>query len=165
LRVCKEGRGERWFQEEVGWKLGSGDRVRFWEDMWVGNSTLKTMFPRLYSLSLNQGQKVEEVGVWEDSAWQWTLRWRRARFEWEIPMEIELGRHISSANVLKEEMDTQVWRGDESWCFSVFSAYECLAKYERSPNIDVFKHLWKIKAFPNVVLTAWRVFLGRMPTR
>ena len=31
LKVCKEGGGERWFQEQVGWNLGSGDKVRFWE--------------------------------------------------------------------------------------------------------------------------------------
>jgi len=82
LKVCKEGGGDGWFQEEVGWKLGSGDKVRFWEDVWVGNSNLKSMFPRLYSLSLNQGQKVEVVGVWEESTWKWTLRWRHGRFEW-----------------------------------------------------------------------------------
>jgi len=51
-----------WFQEEVGWSIGSGDKARFWKDVWVGNTNLKTLFPRLYSISMNQGQKVEEVG-------------------------------------------------------------------------------------------------------
>jgi len=45
LKVCKEGGGDEWFQEEVRWKLESGDKARFWEDVWVGNSTLKTLFP------------------------------------------------------------------------------------------------------------------------
>ena len=31
--------------------------------------------------------------------------------------------------------------------------------------MEVFKLLWKAKAFPNVVTTAWRVLLGRIPTR
>jgi len=83
VKVCKEGVGEGWFLEQVGCNLGSGDKVRFWEDVWVGNSNLKTLYPRLYSLSLNQGQKVEEVGVWDELAWRWTLNWRRSRFEWE----------------------------------------------------------------------------------
>jgi len=55
--------------KEIGWKLGCGDKIKFWEDVWIGNCNLKTLFPRLYSLSLNQGQKVEEVGVWEESGW------------------------------------------------------------------------------------------------
>ncbi|XP_068498530.1 uncharacterized protein [Phaseolus vulgaris] len=80
-------------------------------------------------------------------------------------MEIEFDRHISSANVIKDVKDVQVWRGDKSGCFKVNSAYDCLAKYERGPQFDVFKYQWKINAFPDVILTEWRVLLGRMPTR
>jgi len=70
LKVCREGGGDGWFLNEIGWKLGRGDKVKFWEDVWVGNSNLKTMFPRLFSLSLNKGHKVEKVGEWEDSVWR-----------------------------------------------------------------------------------------------
>ena len=45
------------------------------------------------------------------------------------------------------------------------SAYECLAKSERAPQIDAFKYLWKVKTFPNVTITTWRVLLGRALTR
>jgi len=30
---------------------------------------------------------------------------------------------------------------DETWCFLVNSAYECLAKHKRGPHLDVFKYL------------------------
>ena len=90
MKVCREGEGEGWFQKEVGWNVGCGDKVRFWEDVWVGNANLKTMYLRLYYLSLNKGQKVGEVGVWEESVWQWKLRWRRERFAWEVPLETDL---------------------------------------------------------------------------
>jgi len=69
-------------------------------------------------------------------------------------MEIELGMHISRVNVFKKEKDAQMWRGDESGWFTVSSAYGCLAKFERGPQIDAFKYLWKIKAFLNVTITA-----------
>jgi len=62
-KVCREGGGDGCFQAEIGWKLGRGDKAKFWEDVWVGNNNLKTLFPILHSLSSNQGQKVEEVGV------------------------------------------------------------------------------------------------------
>ena len=65
VKVCKEGGGEGWFQNELRWKLGRGDKIRFWEDVWVGESNLKTTFQRLFTLLINQGQKVEDVGVWE----------------------------------------------------------------------------------------------------
>jgi len=107
-KVCGEGDGDGWFQEAVGWKVGSGDKARFWEDVWIRNVNLKTLFPRLYSVSLNQGQKVEEVGMWDDASWRWCLRWRCARFEWEVPMEEELGMHLSRAIIIK---DVKVYTG------------------------------------------------------
>jgi len=62
-KVCRKGRGAGWFQQQLVWKLGGGDKAKFWEDVWVDNINLKTLYPRLFSLSLNQGQKVEEVGA------------------------------------------------------------------------------------------------------
>ena len=80
FRECDEGESEGWFQKSVAWKIGSGDKVRFWEDAWVENKKLKTLFPRLFSVSLDQGKTVAEVGSWEDLEWNWRLRWRRPRF-------------------------------------------------------------------------------------
>ena len=89
--------------------------------MWVGNTNLKTLFPRLYFLSLNQVQKVEEVGMWKESVWKLNLRWRRVRFEWEAVMEANLVMHISRANMSTEDKDIQKWRCDESRVFFVNS--------------------------------------------
>jgi len=43
-KVCREEGGVGWFQEELVWKLGGGDKARFWEDVWVGNTNLKNFF-------------------------------------------------------------------------------------------------------------------------
>ena len=133
--------------------------------MWVGNSNLKTLFPRLFSLLLNQGQKVKEVGVWEGSMWRWTLSWRRVRFERETLLESEFGNYIAHVYVIKDVNDVQVWSSGESECYIVRSAYECLVESERVPQVEVFKHLWKVKTFPNVLITAWRVLRGKISTR
>ena len=114
---------------------------------------------------MSQGQKVEEVGVWVGSTWQWSLSWRRARFEWETQLESDLRLYIANACVVKDVNDVQVWRCEESGCYTVRSAYECLADSERGPQVEVFKLLWKVKMFPNVLTTAWRVLRGRIPTR
>jgi len=101
-KVCKEGGGKGRFQEELSWELGGGDKVKLWEEVWVGSNDLKSMFPRLYSLSLNHGQTVGEVGVWINSEWRWSLGWRRARFEWESSMEADLSTLLSGAPMKKE---------------------------------------------------------------
>ena len=80
-------------------------------------------------------------------------------------MEAELTIHISTTIFSKEEKDTQVWGNDEKGCFTVNVAYECLAKHERGPHLDVYDILWKSKAFPSVLTTTWRVLMDRIPTR
>jgi hypothetical protein len=35
-------------------RIGNGEKCRFWEDVWLGHSSLANMFPRVYSISLNQ---------------------------------------------------------------------------------------------------------------
>jgi len=64
-KVCMQGGGQGWFQAEMSWRIGHGDKIKFWEDVWIGNTNLKSEFPRLYSISCNQTQTVEEVGGWE----------------------------------------------------------------------------------------------------
>jgi len=131
----------------------------------VGRTNLKTLFPRLYNLFLDQGRRVGEVGVWEGSEWRWGLRWRRERFEWETSLESDLSCHIANAYVIRNVNDVQVWRSGESGCYTVRAAYECLVEAEDSPQVEVFKLLWKVKALPNVLITTWRVIRGRIPTR
>jgi len=89
-RAYGEGDGDGWFHKSIGWNVGAGDKVRFWEDAWVENYKLKTLFPRLYSVSLDQSKVVGEVGSWEDVGWSWRLSWRRSRFAWESVMEEDL---------------------------------------------------------------------------
>jgi len=33
VKVCLQGGGEGWFKKEVNWKVGKGDKARFWEDI------------------------------------------------------------------------------------------------------------------------------------
>ena len=122
-KVCKEGGGKGWFQEELSWVLGCGDRVKFWEEVWVGSIDLiKSMFPRLYSMSFNQGQTVDEVGVWVNSEWRWSLRWRRTRFEWESSMEADLFTLLIGPLMKMNVKDVQVWGKEVPGLFFVNSA-------------------------------------------
>jgi len=65
-KVYGEGVSTGWFQKAIGWKIGKRDKARFWEDTWVGHVKLKTLFSRLFSISLDQGKKVGDVGGWQE---------------------------------------------------------------------------------------------------
>ena len=125
-KICGEGVEDGRFQKAIGWKVGNRARVRFWEDVWLGNECLRSVYPRLFSLSLDQGKRVGEVGVWEETTWQWNLNWRRGRFQWETDMEDDLLSRLSTGAVWKDSLDQLLWKGDQKGMFSVKSAYSML---------------------------------------
>jgi len=73
VNVCGDGEGVRWFEKGVRWKVGVGDKIRLWEDWWVGQCNLREMYPGIYTISLDQGRNVGEVGGWAGSIWHCSL--------------------------------------------------------------------------------------------
>jgi len=63
--------------------LGTGKNVRFWEDKWLERVELRKEFPRLYGLSLNKYNTLNQIGEWFGVSWNWKLDWRRNLFVWE----------------------------------------------------------------------------------
>lgn len=118
-KVCSEGGGDGWFLKELKWKLGRVDKVRFWEDVWAGDTNLKTLYSRLFSLSGNQEQKVGEVGEWLGPNWRGRLRWRWVRYEWESELKANLVACISRATINRYVNDIHVWGVDKSELFTV----------------------------------------------
>ena len=50
-------------QTETEWKVGCGDKIRFWEDQWVGGGeALMMKYPRLYQVSCKQQRVIKQMG-------------------------------------------------------------------------------------------------------
>jgi hypothetical protein len=43
------------------WKVGNGEKVRFWEDNWVGPASLAIQFWDIYSLINEQNKTISEL--------------------------------------------------------------------------------------------------------
>lgn len=43
--------------------VGNGETTLIWEDLWIGNETLASKFPRLYSLSEQKHMKIIDCGL------------------------------------------------------------------------------------------------------
>jgi hypothetical protein len=43
------------------WKIGNGKRVRFWEDNWVGNSSLAIQYWKLYRVVNEKNMSVASL--------------------------------------------------------------------------------------------------------
>jgi hypothetical protein len=168
--VCNlEGDG-RWFAEAAVKKLGDGNTTLLWTDNWLGNSSLKDRFPRLFSISTLKEAKVAEAGSWVNDCWQWSLEWRRNLFVWEEDLLRELMTSLQGVS-LSTLADKWVWSEAVDGVFSVNSCYSALTRHAAYlSNFTefqklVFQGIWKSAAPLKVTAFSWQTLHDKIPTR
>ena len=68
--VSGKGQEERWFDQNIEWKVRSRTKIKFLEDIWVGDIPLNVIFPRLYANSHNREQTLVELGNLISNNWE-----------------------------------------------------------------------------------------------
>lgn len=73
------GVSDRGMREELVRVVRDGKDTDTWSDKWVGESSLKYVFHKLFRLCSKQEGKVREFGIlwWGGGDWKWELPWRR----------------------------------------------------------------------------------------
>ncbi|KAK2426239.1 hypothetical protein P8452_40952 [Trifolium repens] len=166
---CLDNHGE-WFKQVVTKIVGRGNLCKFWKDIWVGNQSLEHRFPRLFSMSVQQGETITEVGSWMNRVWRWELRWRRGFFVWEEQLLHELEDVIHNVNIVDTD-DRWVWNPDLVGGFSVKTLYVHLDSVLLPHNIlslsaqFAFNNTWKTAVPSKVCALAWQLLLNKIPTR
>jgi hypothetical protein len=151
-------------------KLGCGDTIDFWKDTWVGVEPLEQLFPRLFSISVQQNMVIRQLGSWTNGVWRWELLWRKNFFTWEEPLFLEL-ENVLNGVVLTEVEDRWLWKPNGEDGFTVKSLYGYLHKELLPHNIlspfaqFAFKNVWRSAVPSKVSALAWQVLLNRIPTR
>jgi len=51
-------------KKETRWKIDVGDKLKFWEDVWVDGESLTNLFPRLFLISDQKKEVVGKMGNW-----------------------------------------------------------------------------------------------------
>ena len=66
--VCGEYSALKWFNKEITWKVGVGDKIRFWEDTWINGESLINMF-WLFLISDKKNEVVGRIRIWREDNW------------------------------------------------------------------------------------------------
>ena len=113
------------FQNETKWRVGSGDKIRFWEDCWTDDGeSLKRKYPRLYLISCQQQKLINQVGRFIEIAWEWNLEWRRSLFDNEIDAAVVFMGDISHVTIQQHIVDCWVWKPQHNDHYSTRSSSE-----------------------------------------
>lgn len=99
-------------------KVGSGEGVRFWNDVWVGDISLRKAFPRVFAVSLNKSATVAEAGQIINGRWSWSFGFRREFFEWELA-QYESFFQLIQMVIACDDPDVLFWKGDSAGIFTV----------------------------------------------
>ncbi|RVW38000.1 hypothetical protein CK203_084191 [Vitis vinifera] len=105
-KILKE---STWCWENMGFKVGKGNRIRFWTDLWCGNNVLSQGFPNLFSMAAHRNVTVEEC--WDQNMGQggWNLGLLRDLNDWEVGMVGNLLAVLRDYNVNVED-DSVFWK-------------------------------------------------------
>ena len=77
--------------------VGDGTPIRFWHDRWIGDNTLKDLYPELYVCSAAKDACISEV-LWIPKGS--TIRVWDLRFEMQL-LPLSLGREFGKLRFLK----------------------------------------------------------------
>jgi hypothetical protein len=110
--------------------IKDGSQVRFWEDIWIGNKTLREQYPSLYNIARHKQDVVAEVlGVDPHN-----LSWRRDLIGQKLVEWNNLLPHLANV-VLSQDEDEFRWNLHPNGQFSVKSHYLVLI-HSNVPNIN-----------------------------
>ncbi|KAF1886402.1 hypothetical protein Lal_00045634 [Lupinus albus] len=121
-----------WFDDNIWKEIGDGLQTLFWHDIWVGNQSLKLVFPRLFRLASNNQSRVGDNGVWRDDVWKWDIVWRRSLFGREESLAKNLYDLIHNHSCKRSSLDRWRWSLDASGDYVVKTAYLAQLTHQQS---------------------------------
>nr|GEZ26924.1 RNA-directed DNA polymerase, eukaryota [Tanacetum cinerariifolium] len=156
---CIEMKNKEYLQEKYKKKVGNGENTSFWDENWLGDDNLKSIYPRLYALEEQKSISVA-VKLQHPSLVHSFRGLPRGGVE-EVQLDSLHSR--TSVVILPNTADRWVWSLDASGSF--------LVKFARNFIDDIFlpkvevPTRW-VKVIPiKVNIFTWRVYLDKIPTR
>ncbi|GJW62013.1 hypothetical protein Tco_0111348 [Tanacetum coccineum] len=140
-------------------KAGCGTRIRFWKDIWIGDSPLNILYNRLYQLELDKDCLI--IDRIENGQWSWNwysndLGVRNTNYFRDLLIE------ISRVDISMVE-DTCIWSLAKDDIFSVKEA--CRVIDDKILPSLATSTSWD-KTLPRKVnIFMWRLMLDRLPHR
>jgi hypothetical protein len=140
------------------WKVGNGKKIRFWEDVWIGSSSLAIQYWEIYCIVNEQNHTIAEI--WDGTHLKCSFRRcvdRRLYQLWEELVS------IADALVLTEDEDEPVWQFSSNGIYSYQSLYAVINFRGVTPVF--IPAVWKIVVPPRIHFFLWLLSHNKLLTR
>lgn len=140
------------FIKNIKVEVGNGAKASFWDDNWLEQDNLKTIYPDTYSLSVQRENLISQI--WSPQGWN--LLFRRPLNDWEIERFSNMLSLLQQFKGLSGNGDKLLWINNEGK-FTVKSAYARWNQPARQLDMWPWKRIWKVKIPYKVSCFVWLV--------
>ncbi|KAJ9678521.1 hypothetical protein PVL29_020644 [Vitis rotundifolia] len=150
-----------WCWNNMTFRVGKGNTIRFWTDVWCLESALSQCFPHLFGMTVQRNSTVEEM--WDQNSGQgnWNLNFLRDFNDWELELVGDFLRILRGHKPSLEE-DSVLWRKGKRGQFRVKEAYSLLARSDDTGFPS--RSIWVARVPTKVAFFAWEATWGKVLT-
>ncbi|WJZ98950.1 hypothetical protein VitviT2T_017437 [Vitis vinifera] len=147
-----------WCWDNMIFRVGKGNTIRFWTDVWCTDTTLSHCFPHLFGMSVQRSSTIEEM--WDQNSGQgdWNLNFLRDFNDWELDTVGDL-LHMLRGHKPSLEEDSVLWRHGRSGQFRVKEAYSLLTNSNGTGFPS--RSIWVARVPTKVAFFAWEATWGK----
>ena len=123
---------EIWKESEWCWnnmifKVGKGNTIRFWTDVWCSETALSHCFPHLFAMAVQRNSTVEEMWDQNSGRGNWNLNFLRDFNDWEMGLVGDFLQVLRGHKPSGVE-DSVLWSKERRAHFRVKEAYNLLVR-------------------------------------
>ena len=116
------------FSKNIQFKVGVGNRVKFWTDRWCGDLSLHLAFLILYNIATNKVASIDFSLLWhgmgDRKSWDVCFIW--GPNDWEADVVDDFFQFLTSKLPLADDSDHMSWQLTKNGDFNIRSFYHKL---------------------------------------
>jgi hypothetical protein len=147
------------FSSHTRFDLGDGSKIRFWDNVWYGETSLKVAFPILYNIADVKDTIVATNMDLSSGTLQWNISFIRLINDWKVDTLASYSL-LYSIKSRREGDDKLWWNLSRKGTFDVRSFYKTIA-YKDNLSFS-WKSIWRTKAPSKAAFFVWLVSLGKI---
>ncbi|KAJ7982509.1 Ribonuclease H [Quillaja saponaria] len=142
-------------KQGIKWRLGNGEDIEFWNDIWLDNFILRELAINLVPVEHLQ---------WKVSEYIFDGKWKLNILRGLLPDHILASLEAIDLQVCCSWKDKVIWKLSSDGKFSTSSARSLLRGTPPSVDLSIFKKIWRIQTLPRIKFFVWLAYLNKLLT-